>query len=102
RQLPDGGELLIEARFALELLQVRQVLEEDEHAGFRLGVQQAAQRVPDHPPDPLPFDLDLAAVILAVAPPARIRGPIFGKGESQLREAPAGRADRIQSEDLSS
>ena len=50
RELPDGRELLVEARLALELLQGGQVLEEDQDSLFAVRVEQPPHRIPDDLP----------------------------------------------------
>ena len=49
RELADGRELRVEARLPLELLQLRQVLEEQKRPLLALGVLQQPQREPERP-----------------------------------------------------
>src|SRR5262249_59585842 len=62
RELSDRGELLVKARFALELLHLRQVLEQEEQALLAIRVPQRAQRIAEHVACVLAVELDLSPI----------------------------------------
>ena len=98
-QLADGRELLGKPGAPLELLHLRQVLEQHQRAFFAEVVFQDAQRVSQHLSAAGPLRLDLAPV-RGLAPGAFADPvPRLRKCEADVRQGLSGCARRIDAED---